>query len=100
VLAGAKKPATINLTYYGCGHCPQAFANKKDAEAHCVCKCGRLVEPEIRQGYGTARECEKCITKSLLLSARARLRKIEADIESTRKDITRLEDAYKALKDD
>lgn len=96
--AGAKKPATRPLTRYGCGHCTHEFANKRDADAHCLCECGRLVEPERLPGFGTSIECEKCLTKSRLLSSRARLRKIEAEIESTRKDIAHHENAYKALK--
>lgn len=95
-----KKPPTRALTHYGCGHCSSAFALKKDADKHCVCKCGRLVAPERYAGHGTSNDCEKCRTKSNLLSARSRVRQLETDLAHAKKNVERLETEYKLLKNE
>lgn len=97
-LATTKKPPSVTLTHFKCGNCEAHFADKKKADDHCICKCGRLVATERYLGHGTSKDCEKCQTKSNLLSARARLRQVESDLVHAEKNVKRLETEYKLLK--
>ena len=92
-----EKPDTYSITQFVCGRCKRPFDKKADADTHCICKCGRIVEAEERFGYGTNDKCEKCRTKGFLMEAHARVKRLKNDLASAEANRDDLKTKYASL---
>ena len=80
-----EKPETNKVTVFACGNCKRHFNTKSEADAHCICKCGRVVDKERRLGYSVNDECELCRSRGFLLNSTRRVSDLEKQLAEAKK---------------
>ena len=74
------------VTNWKCGACGALHASQAEADACCVCECGRpIVDTHAKRWSRT--KCERCAAKERIRSHQMRIRKLTEELESTRKSL-------------
>jgi hypothetical protein len=87
----------VTVTRFKCGRCGNLKEVEADADNHCICKCGRPVIPYDRH-MGHFDECALCHARGAVVRSKARVRKLEVELEGVRAHLAKLEEQFEAEK--
>jgi hypothetical protein len=79
------KPLSKTLKVYACGVCGRTFTSKDEADAHCVCKCGRPCSRDSGS-WRPNDACELCRSKEFLRDATRRVTRLEIELAEAKKN--------------
>jgi hypothetical protein len=93
------KPPTKPVTVFACGACGHHFDTKPEADAHCVCKCGRVIEKKERhQDFSSDERCALCRSREHLNYSTRRVSELEKSLEEARRKNEVLRAEHEKLK--
>lgn len=95
----AKAPTVeATVSVFKCGNCKDQFPERAQADACCVCKCGRPCDPPVRGSYGASTECEVCLSRSRLVHAKGRLRKMREELAVQEEHVAKVQAQFDSKK--
>lgn len=84
------KPPSIEVTRWMCSVCDEDHQSATEADACCICKCGRVIPRADQRKWGLTK-CPRCTLKDSIRANQDALRRHEANITSTRATLDRLQ---------
>ncbi len=86
------------VTVFACGNCGRHFDEKDEADIHCVCECGRLVEKESRRGYGVTDKCALCLSREGLAYSSRQVTELETQLAEAKESNEKRKAEHEKLK--
>jgi hypothetical protein len=81
------KPESKAVTVYVCGNCDSTKPTREEADACCLCACGR---PSVLP-YASKRLCRRCQLKEIIRRNQDDLRRYETLAGAARENVARLQ---------